>query len=90
MATVSDICLSISNSSMANSKNVTVSGSMNFDTSDVGKSYRLEIKIFGEDKPDDSLASDDHIGDDELYTFYFRGRSPFWRVPFKLFTVVSG
>jgi len=89
MATVSNIFLLISNSSTENTQNITVSGTMNFDMSEVGKNYRLEIKIFGEDKPGDRLPSDDRFGDDELYTFYFRGRLPLWRVPFKQFIVAT-
>lgn len=49
MASASNISLSIANGSSANTSNVTVSGLLNFEASEVGKSYHLEIKIFGED-----------------------------------------
>jgi|SRR6266540_1745046 hypothetical protein len=85
MATVSNISLSIAKGSSANTSNVTVSGTMNFDASEVGKSYRLEVKIFGEDKAGDNLPSTDLIGDDQLYTFLWGGL--FLKLPFKQFVV---
>ena len=87
MASVSNISLSISNGSTANKQNVTVTGTMNFDPGEVGKSYRLEIKIFGEDKSGDQLPSTDSIGDDVLYTFSW-GTLPFIK-PFKEYTVAA-
>jgi hypothetical protein len=44
-----------------NKRDVTVAGNITFTASDVGKTYRLEIKIFGEDKGDDSLPSDEYF-----------------------------
>lgn len=69
MASVSNIVLSIANGSAASTRDVTVTGTMNFDASEVGKSYRLEIKVFGEDKAGDKLPATDSVGDDALYTF---------------------
>lgn len=69
MASLSNIALTLSAGSETNSRNVTVSGTMNFDASDIGKSYRLDITIFGEDKTGDNLPSGDVLGDDKLYTF---------------------
>ncbi|RFC35131.1 MAG: hypothetical protein DID90_2727554519 [Candidatus Nitrotoga sp. LAW] len=68
-----------------NKRDVTVAGNITFTASDVGRTYRLEIKIFGEDKGDDSLPSDDAVGDDLLYTYLFPGSSIF--LPFKSITV---
>ena len=87
MASVSNISLSISTQSAADARNVTVTGSMTFDAGEVGKSYRLEIKIFGEDKAGDNLPSGDSAGDDDLYTFAWG--SLFNKVPYKQFTVAS-
>ncbi len=69
MASVSNIAMSIANGSSTSSRNVTVTGTMTFDTSEVGKSYRLEIKLLGEDKVGDKLPAGDPVGDDEIYTF---------------------
>ena len=41
MATVSNISLSIPDTSSADTRNVTVSGTITFDATEVGKSYRL-------------------------------------------------
>lgn len=48
---------------------VTVSGTINFDASDVGRTYQLEIKLCGEDRPTDDLPASDRVGDDLLYNF---------------------
>jgi hypothetical protein len=85
MASVSDVSLQISPNSLANTQTVTVSGTLNFEEAEVGKSYRLEIKIFGEDKPGDNVPPNDPIGDNELYAFlwghFFR------KIPYKPFMV---
>ena len=86
MASLSNISLSLSSGSTANTRNVTVSGTQKFDANDVGKSYRLEIKIFGEDKSGDNLPSGDSVGDDDLYTFLW-GSNIFNKKPYKQFTV---
>lgn len=82
MASLSNVSLSVS------SGNVTVSGTMKFDASEVGKSFRLEIKLFGEDKAGDNLPSDDPVGDDEIHTFTW-GTNVFNKKPYKQFTVAN-
>lgn len=69
MASLSDVLLTITTNSNGNSSNVNVSGKIGFDAGEIGKSYRLEIKLFGEDKAGDKLPSSDAVGDDELYVF---------------------
>ena len=83
MATIMNQVLKLGNVSN-NQRNVTVAGVMNFDAGDVGKTFKLEIKLFGEDKPGDALAPTDPAGDDLLYTFLWR--SPLMPVPFRYFT----
>lgn len=80
MASISSVSLSIS------SGNVTVSGTMQFDAGEVGKSFRLEIKLFGEDKTGDNLPTSDPVGDDEIYAFTW-GSNIFNKKPYKQFTV---
>lgn len=70
-----------------NKRDVTVAGSITFDAGDVGKTYRLEIKLFGEDKSDDTLPSGDAVGDDQIYTYSFPG--PLLPRPYKSFTVAA-
>ena len=82
MASISNVSLAIS------SGNVTVSGTMQFDAGEVGKSYRLEIKLFGEDKAGDNLPSGDPIGDDEIHTFRW-GTNIFNNKPYKQFTIAT-
>jgi hypothetical protein len=69
MASVSNIVMLLSNGSTAETRNVTVTGTMTFDASEVGKSFRLEIQLFGEDKLGDTLPAGDSVGDDLIYTF---------------------
>lgn len=77
MASVSNISLSTAAGNNADTSKVTVTGTMNFDSTEVGKSYRLEIKIFGEDKAGDNLPAGDAVGDDELYTFRWNVLIPY-------------
>lgn len=70
-----------------NKRDVTVAGNITFDAGDVGKTYRLEIKVFGEDKAGDNLPSGDAVGDDVLYTYMFPG--PLVLLPFKNLTVAA-
>jgi hypothetical protein len=58
---------------------------MSFDATEVGKSYRLAIEIWGEDKSDDNLPSTDAVGDEELYTYMWG--SWFLRRAYRQFTV---
>jgi hypothetical protein len=69
MAALSNITLSTASGPTSTSKNVTVQGAITFDSADVGKTFRLEILIFGEDPSGDRLPAGDPIGDDLLYTF---------------------
>lgn len=64
-----NIVMSLSAGSTASTANVTVTGTMTFEASEVGKSFRMEIGIFGEDKSGDKLPAGDPVGDDLLYSF---------------------
>lgn len=68
-----------------NKRDATVAGSITFDAGDVGKTFRLEIKLYGEDKSGDNLPSGDAVGDDLLYTYKFG--SSFFQLPYKTLTV---
>ncbi|WOB06835.1 hypothetical protein [Piscinibacter gummiphilus] len=68
-------------------RDVTVAGSITFDAGDVGKTYRLEIKLFGEDKTGDVLPSGDALGDDQIYVYNFTG--PLLPRPYKVITVAA-
>lgn len=70
-----------------NKRDATVAGSITFDAGDVGKTYRLEIKLFGEDKSGDALPSGDAIGDDQIYVYYFAG--PLLARPYKVISVAA-
>ena len=69
MATFSGVTMSIANGSSTTARNVTVNGTLNFDASDVGRTYHLAISLFGEDKSDDHLPVGDETGDDEVYAY---------------------
>ena len=68
-------------------RDATVAGSITFDAGDVGKTYRLEIKLFGEDKSGDALPSGDAVGDDQIYVYSFPG--PVFPQLFKSITVAA-
>lgn len=70
-----------------NKRDATVAGSITFDAGDVGKTYRLEIKLYGEDKSGDNLPSGDAVGDDLLYTYKFA--TSFFQLPYKTLTVAA-
>lgn len=86
MASVSKVTLSIGAASPSG-REVTVKGTLGFDASEVGKTFRLEIKILGEDKTGDKTPVDDPIGDDILYTYGWG--SIFLKRAFKEITVAS-
>jgi hypothetical protein len=65
-------------STVSSKRDVTVAGTITFDAGDVGKSFRLEIKLFGEDKSGDKLPASDAVGDDLIYTYK-------WTNPFLIF-----
>jgi len=82
MASISNVSLSIENGSTANTKKVTVNGTLTFVAGNVGKSYRLVIKLRGEDKAGDNLPDTDSGPDDELFTYT-------WSNPVRSYKVIS-
>jgi len=68
MATLSTPTVTLG-STTGDKRDVTVAGTMNFDASDVGRTYRLEIKLYGEDLSGDNLPSGDTTADDLISTF---------------------
>ena len=86
MATISTPTLALG-STVADKRNVTVGGSMTFDAADVGKSYRLEIKIYGEDVSGDNLPATDSLSDDLVYTYSWT--SGFFVTAYKSVTVAA-
>lgn len=68
MATLSTPTLTLGSTS-GEKRNVTVTGKMVFDASDVGRTYRLEIQLYGEDLAGDSLPAGDGGADDLLSSF---------------------
>ena len=74
-------------STLGDKRNVTVAGSLKFDASDVGRTYKLEIQLYGEDKAGDTLPSGDAVGDDVIYTYAWPG--PVLPRPYKLITVAA-
>ena len=88
MASVTKVSLAIASGPTPTTKNVTASGSLLFDAADVGKSFRLEIKVFGEDKTGDKLPPTDGLGDNELYTFLW-GVNVFNKKPYKVIAVAA-
>lgn len=68
-------------------RDVTVNGSITFNASDIGKTYRLEIKVYGDDPAGDVLPSDDAVGDDLIYTYQWGGL--FLPKPYKSITVAA-
>jgi hypothetical protein len=88
MPTLSTPTLTLGNT-VNNKRNVTVAGSVSFDAGDVGKTYRLEIKLFGDDFSGDKLPSGDSVFDDELYTYSFAGASYYLPRPYKVLSVAA-
>ena len=74
MATLSTPTVTLG-ATTADKRDVTVAGTMNFDASDVGRTYRLEIKLYGEDLSGDKLPSSDSGADDLISTFMTRASS---------------
>jgi hypothetical protein len=87
MASVSNVTLSLAAGSSSSTTNVTVAGTLTFDASEVGKSYRMEILVMGEDLSGDNLPSTDSGSDDSLYTF--KWGSLFLMKPYKQVTVAA-
>lgn len=87
MATLSTPTVTLG-STNGDKRDVTVAGTMNFDASDVGRTYRLEIQLYGEDLAGDSLPSDDSGADDLISTYMWAGGGVFLR-PYKAVTVAA-
>jgi hypothetical protein len=87
MATISTPTVTLGSIS-GGKRDVTVAGTMSFDASDVGRTYRLEIKLYGEDLAGDSLPSGDSTADDLLSTFMWAGGGILLR-PYKAITVTA-
>ena len=87
MASVSNVTLSLGNGPSSDTTNVTVGGTLSFDASEVGKTYRMEIVVMGEDLAGDNLPSSDSGSDDSLYTF--KWGSLFLAKPYKQITVMA-
>jgi hypothetical protein len=68
-------------------RDVTVAGNVSFTAADIGKTFRLEIKVYGEDPSGDNLPAGDAVGDDLLYTYLWT--TPFLPVAYKTFTVAA-
>jgi hypothetical protein len=86
MASILNPTLSLG-SSIGDKRNVTVAASLKFSASDVGRTYKLEIQLFGEDKSGDALPSGDAVGDDKIYTYAWPG--PVLPRPYKMITVAA-
>jgi hypothetical protein len=69
MPTISGVTMSIASGSSTTARNVTVSGTLAFDASDVGRTYHLGISLFGEDRSGDHLPVGDPMGDDEIFAY---------------------
>lgn len=69
-------------------RDVTVAGTMTFDASDVGRTYRLGIELFGEDLSGDHLPSGDSGADDEISTFMWLAGGLLLR-PYKAVSVLA-
>lgn len=72
----------------AGKRDVTVAGTMNFDASDVGRTYRLEIKLYGEDLTGDNLPAGDSGADDLISTYTWLAGGVLLR-PYKAVTVLA-
>jgi len=69
-------------------RDVTVAGTMNFDASDVGRTYRLQIELYGEDLSGDNLPSGDSGADDLISTYTWLAGGLLLR-PYKAVTVLA-
>ncbi len=85
MATISDVGISVAGGQDRDTSDVTVSGTMNFVSGEVGKTYRLEITLRGDDWPDDNRPLGDDANDDDVYTYKFAPRG----AEFTLVTVTA-
>jgi hypothetical protein len=74
---------------VSNKRDVTVAGTITFDAGDVGKTYRLEIKLFGDDSASDNRPAADSAADDLIYTYQWTPPFLFLPRPFKAITVTA-
>jgi hypothetical protein len=86
MPTLSTPTITLGNT-VSNKRDVTVAGNITFDAGDVGKTYRLEIKLFGEDMSGDNLPASDAAGDDLIYTYKWPNPLLILPKPYKTITV---
>lgn len=89
MANVSGISLKFKNGPTDDIKIVKVSGKVTFNREDINKTFRLEIKLFGDDGcSNNNVPKSDFINEDSC-TFTFSLTPPFnWlKLPYKQFTV---
>lgn len=84
MATIQNPQISLG-SGAGDKRPVTVSGTMKFDAADVGRTFRLEIAVYGDDSTSDNRPVEDGPGDDVIYTFQWPG--PLLPRAYKLLTV---
>ena len=70
-------------------RDVTVAGTMTFDANDVGRTYRLEIELFGEDLSGDHLPAGDGGADDPISTFMWLGGGILLLRPYKAVSVLA-
>lgn len=88
MPTLSTPTLTLGNT-VNNKRDVTVAGNITFDAGDVGKTYRLEIKLFGDDSSSDNRPASDTVADDLIYTYKWTPPFLAFPRPFKTITVTS-
>jgi preprotein translocase subunit Sec61beta len=87
MANISTPTVTLGATSAAK-RDVTVAGTMTFDASDVGRTYQLEISLYGEDLAGDALPADDSGADDLISTYMWPAGSLFLR-PYRVVTVTA-
>ena len=68
MASVSDVTLQFGAAS-ADPRLVRVKGKLHFDAGDVGKSFNLDVDLYGAEPAGDTLPPGDHPRSDFLYSF---------------------
>jgi hypothetical protein len=84
MATIQNPQISLG-AGNSDTRPVTVSGTMKFDAADVGRSFRLEIAVYGDDSATDKRPVEDGASDDVIYTFKWPGL--LLPLPYRVLTV---
>lgn len=87
MATLTTPTLTLGATS-SGKRDVTVAGTMSFDAGDVGRTYRLEIMLYGEDLAGDNLPAGDSGADDLISTYMWPVGGLLIR-PYKAVTVLA-